>query len=263
MKLVDSHCHLDMLDLTADAGQLDAVIQRAQAQGVCHFLNVSVNLTDFPTVLKTAERYPFVSASVGVHPNERDEPEVTREQLLTLASHPKVIAIGETGLDYFRSMGDLEWQRDRFRLHIAVAKELNKPLIIHTRQAKEDTLRIMAESGVESCGGVMHCFSEDWETAKLALDLGFYISFSGVVTFKNTAALQEVAKLMPADRILVETDAPYLAPMPHRGKHNEPGYVRLTAEYIAQLRGDDFAGFADQTTSNFFQLFKGAKHTHV
>lgn len=262
MKLVDSHCHLNMLDLSPDNGQLDAVIQRAQHQGVCHFLNVSVNLADFPVVLQAAIDYPFVSASVGVHPNEADET-VSVEQLVKLGSHPDVIAVGETGLDYFRSTGDLDWQRERFRTHIAAAKQLKKPLIIHTRQAKEDTLAIMQQEQAGHPGGVMHCFSEDWETAKQALDLGFYVSFSGVVTFKNAKELQEVACKIPLDRILVETDAPYLAPTPHRGKPNEPAYVRLTSDFIAALRGMDPDIFADQTTTNFFTLFKGAMQTHV
>lgn len=262
MKLVDSHCHLNMLDLTPDNGSLQPVIERAQQQGVCHFLNVSVNLADFPEVLKAAEVYPFVSASVGIHPNEPDEKSDVAE-LVKLGSHPNVIAVGETGLDYFRSTGDLEWQRQRFRDHITAAHQLNKPLIIHTRQAKEDTIRILREEHAHHPIGVMHCFSEDWETAKQALDLGFYISFSGVVTFKNTSILQDAAKKVPLDRILVETDAPYLAPMPHRGKPNEPGYVRYTADFIAALRGIDADEFANQTTCNFFNLFKGALQTDV
>ncbi len=262
MKLVDSHCHLNMLDLTPDNGSLDKVIERAQQQGVCHFLNVSVNLADFPELLKTAEIYPFVSASVGIHPNEQDEHAGIAE-LIKLGMHPKVIAVGETGLDYFRSTGDLEWQRDRFRQHIAAAKQLAKPLIVHTRQAKEDTMKMLHEEHAREVGGVMHCFSEDWETARQALDLGFYISFSGVVTFKNAALLQDVAKKVPLDRVLVETDSPYLAPVPHRGKPNEPGYVRYTADFIAALRGVDAETFADQTTHNFFNLFKGALQTHV
>lgn len=261
MYLVDSHCHLDMLDLTRDQGDLNQVIKRAQANDVRYFLNVSVALNEFPTLLKTSERYPFVSTSVGLHPNEAGE--VTMDTLLDLGRHSKVIAIGETGLDYFRSQGEVEWQRQRFRLHIDAAKQLNKPLIVHTRQAKADTLLIMQESSASEVGGVMHCFSEDWDMAKAAMDMNFYISFSGVVTFKNAQILQDVAKKMPLDRMLIETDAPYLAPVPHRGKPNEPAYVRYTAEYLASLRNISLDQLAEQTTENFFTLFKGAERPHV
>jgi TatD DNase family protein len=262
MFLVDSHCHLDLLDLSADQGDLNHVIARAKEQGVQHLLNVCVSLADFPTLLKTAEAYPFVSASVGLHPNDQDE-EVDTDTLIKLAQHKKIVAIGETGLDYFRSTGDLEWQRQRFRAHIRAAKQLNLPLIVHTRDAKDDTISIMQEEQANEIGGVMHCFTEDWSVAKKALALNFYISFSGIVTFKNAAVIQEVAKQVPLDRILIETDAPYLAPNPHRGKPNEPAYVRYTAEYIAALRGISLAEFAEQTTQNFFTLFKGAVRHHV
>ncbi len=262
MFLVDSHCHLDMLDVTQENGTLAGVISRANAQGVCYLLNVCVSLKDFPQVLKTAEAYSFVSASVGLHPNEQEE-EVNAEELAGLATHNKVIAIGETGLDYFRSTGDLDWQRERFRQHIRAAKAVKKPLIIHTRHAREDTLRIMQEEGADAVGGVMHCFSEDVITAKKALEMNFYISFSGVVTFKNATAVQETARLMPLDRILIETDAPYLAPNPHRGKPNEPAYVRHTAEFISKLRNESFELFAKQTTENFFHLFHGAVKPYV
>lgn len=262
MFLVDSHCHLDLLDLTPDQGDLNRVIARAQQNGVQYFLNVCVSLADFPTLLKTAEKYPCVSASVGLHPNEQDE-QVDADTLVKLAQSPKVIAIGETGLDYFRSTGNLDWQRERFRAHIQAAKTLKKPLIIHMRDATEDTLKIMREENVQDIGGVMHCFSENWDIAKAALDLGFYISLSGIVTFKNALPTQEVAKQLPFDRILIETDSPYLAPMPHRGKPNEPGYVRHTAEFIANLRAESLDTFAEQTTNNFFNLFTGAVRPHV
>ena len=258
MFLVDSHCHLDMLDLTPDNGDLNQVIQRAQQNGVQYFLNISTSLKEFPEILKTAEKFPFVSASIGMHPNEEEEP-TDVATLVKLGQSPKVVAVGETGLDYFRSTGDLTRQRDRFRTHIAAARELKKPLIIHTREARNDTLKIMHEEKVQDIGGVMHCFSEDWETAILAMDLGFYISISGVVTFKNAQSTQDVAKRVPLDRLLVETDAPFLAPVPHRGKPNEPGYVRHTAEFIAQLRGISLEELAEQTTNNFFNLFTGAK----
>jgi len=262
MFLVDSHCHLDMLDLAPYQGDLTALLQHAHENGVQHILNVSVTMAEFPTVLKIAEAYPFVSASVGLHPNEQNE-DVTLAQLLEYGKHPKVIAIGETGLDYFRTTGDTEWQRDRFRTHILAAKSLQKPLIIHTRDAKEDTLRLMQEENAQAVCGVMHCFTEDWETAKRALDLGFYISFSGIVTFKNANTIQEVAKQVPLERMLVETDAPYLAPNPYRGKSNVPAYVRHTAEYIAALRGMSLEEIAEQTTSNFYTLFKGAAKSYV
>ncbi|MBX3708857.1 MAG: TatD family hydrolase [Gammaproteobacteria bacterium] len=262
MYLVDSHCHLDLLDLTLDHGSLDQVLSRAQAHGVQYFLNVCVKLSDFPLLLRTAEAYPFVSASVGSHPNEQHE-EVSLDALVKLAENNKVVAIGETGLDYFRSTGDLAWQRDRFRTHIHAAKESQKPLIIHTRDAKQDTIHIMQEEDASQAGGVMHCFTEDWDTAKQALDLNFYISFSGIVTFKNATTIQEVAKRVPMDRILIETDSPYLAPHPQRGKPNEPSYIRYTAEYIASLRNMNIDEFAAQTTQNFFRLFKGAMKPYV
>jgi len=262
MFLVDSHCHLNLLDLTPDNGTLTGVMERAKANGVGYLLNVCVNLADFPALLNTAAVYPNVAASVGLHPNDRDE-ETDEETLVKLAQPEKVIAIGETGLDYFRSTGDLEWQRIRFRAHIRAAKRLGKPLIIHTRDAKQDTIRIMQEEGVDEVGGVMHCFSEDWSIAKQALDMNFYISFSGIITFKTATVIQAVAKQLPLDRMLVETDSPYLAPHPHRGKPNEPSYVRHTAEYIAALRNIPLADFAEQTTQNFFTLFKGAVRPHV
>lgn len=262
MILADSHTHFELLN---DEGQADAtpdVIARAQQEGIGYFLNVSVKLSRFPYVLRPAELYPFVFASVGLHPNDVEE-EVTVEQLVEMGSHPRVVAVGETGLDYFRSAGELEWQRDRFRCHIAAAKKLQKPLIIHMRDAKEDTIKILQEEGADQVGGVMHCFTEDWAVAERALALGFYISFSGIVTFKNAANIQDVARRVPLDRMLVETDAPYLAPVPMRGKKNEPAYLRHTAEYIATLRGMTVEEIAQQTTNNFFTLFKGAAPVNV
>jgi TatD DNase family protein len=262
MFLVDSHCHLDLLDLTPDNGNVNSVIERAKANDVHYLLNVCVNIKDFPTVLKTSEAYPFVGTSVGLHPNTTDE-EVDEESLIKLGQPKKVVAIGETGLDYFRSTGDLEWQRNRFRAHIRAAKSLQKPLIIHTRDAKDDTMQIMREEDAGKAGGVMHCFTEDMSIANQALEMGFYISFSGIITFKNATVIQDVAKNIPLDRILIETDSPYLAPNPHRGKPNEPSYVRYTAEFIANLRQMSLAEFAEQTTHNFFTLFKGAVKPHV
>ena len=219
-------------------------------------LCVSVNLADFPQVLALADTYPHIYASVGVHPDYEgvDEPDVAR--LVGLAKHPKVIAIGETGLDYFRLKGDLEWQRNRFRTHIQAARESRKPLIIHTREAAADTLRIMAEEQAAQASGVMHCFTETWEVAEAALAMGFYISFSGIVTFKNAKQLKEIAQRVPMENMLIETDAPYLAPVPHRGKLNQPAYVRHVAEEIALLRGISVGEVGRRTTENFVRLFK-------
>lgn len=262
MLLVDSHCHLNLLDLTPDQGDLNKVVARAEAAGVGYLLNVCVSLADFPALLNTAESYPFVGVSVGSHPNEQHEA-VDSALLVKLAQHKKVVAIGETGLDYFRTTNDLDLQRERFRAHIYAAKQVKKPLIIHTRDAKEDTLAMMQAENAQEIGGVMHCFTEDWEAAKRALDMNFYISFSGVVTFKNATVIHDVAKKVPLDRLLIETDSPYLAPVPFRGKPNEPAYVRHTAEYIAGLRNISLDEFAEQTSENFFRLFNGADRPHV
>ena len=254
--LVDSHCHLDTLDLEPFGGRIEDVLNAARDQGVGHFLCVSINLEDYPGMLALAEPHQQVSVSVGLHPNEQGGHDPDVDELVELAIHPKVIAIGETGLDYFRSDGDLEWQRDRFRRHIAAAKISGKPLIIHSRDAKEDTLEILAAEGASEVGGVMHCFTGDWDMAERAMELNFHISFSGIVTFKNAQVLQEVATRMPADRILVETDCPYLAPVPHRGKQNQPAFVRHVAEYVAGLRSETGEQVATYTTENFRKLFR-------
>ncbi len=225
---------------------------------VQHALCISVNLREYPQVLAVAEAYDNFYATVGVHPDYEDEPPLSVEQLVELAKNPKVIGIGETGLDYFRLTGDLEWQRERFRTHIRAAIEANKPLIIHTRSAAEDTLRIMREENAHLVGGVMHCFTESLEVAMQAIDMGFYISFSGIVTFKNALSLKEVAKQVPLNRILVETDSPYLAPVPYRGKTNQPAYVKYVAEEVAKLRDISYETLAEATTENFFRLFKHA-----
>jgi TatD DNase family protein len=226
-----------------------------RANRVLKALCVSVNLADFPNVLQLAVEHDELYASVGVHPDYEDVEEPTVDGLCKLAGHPKVIAIGETGLDYYRLTGDLSWQRERFRTHIQAAKIARKPLIIHTRSASEDTIRLMQEENAAAVGGVMHCFTESWEVAQSALDLGFYISFSGIVTFKNAKAIQEVAQKVPLDRMLIETDAPYLAPVPYRGKTNQPGWVKNVAEVIAQLRGCTIDEVAENTTANFERLF--------
>lgn len=258
MELVDSHCHLDMLP-EPHHKLLDELMENALNVGVKYFLCVSVNLTDFPNVLASATHYPNVYATVGVHPNEEVVEEPTVDTLIKLANHPKVIALGETGLDYYRSTGDLEWQRERFRVHIKAAKQLGIPLVIHSRQAPEDTIKILKEENAKKVRGVMHCFTEDWKMAEQALELGFYISFSGIVSFKNAASVQEVAKKMPIERMLIETDSPYLAPEPFRGQKNQPAYVRQVAEAVARLRNISVEEVAERTTSNFFELFKKAK----
>ncbi len=249
--LTDSHCHLDRLD-----GDLDEVLSQARDAGVGSFLCVSINMENVQEVINIAHRYPQVFASVGVHPNEQQGREPELEELLALADDPEVIAIGETGLDYFHSKGDLGWQQERFRRHISAAKISGKPLIIHTRDAAEDTLRIMLEERAGEAGGVMHCFTGDWETAARAMEMGFYISFSGIITFNSATELREVARLVPDDRLLVETDSPYLAPVPYRGKPNQPAYVRQVAERLAELRETSLEEIAQTTTGNFRTLFQ-------
>lgn len=255
--IVDSHCHLDLLDLTRFDNDLSKVLAAAHEKGVEKFLCVSVALDKFPTLVAIAEQYPNISLSVGLHPSEKPEHEPTAESLIALADHPLVVAIGETGLDYYYNKGDLTWQQDRFRCHIAAAKAVKKPLIIHTRDAREDTIAIMREEAAETVGGVMHCFTETWEMAQQALALGFYISFSGIVTFKNATALQEVAQKVPLDRILIETDSPFLSPVPFRGKPNYPANVYYVAAFMAQLRGMTVEEIAAVTTDNFNRLFTG------
>jgi TatD DNase family protein len=249
--LVDSHCHIDFEEY---AGRIPQILDRMAGNQVTHALCVCVNLADFPRVLALAEAYPQLFASVGVHPDHAADASPTIEGLIERAQHAKIVAIGETGLDYFRQSGDLEWQKARFRTHIRAARQCRKPLIIHTREAGEDTLRIMREEGASEVGGVMHCFTETLDVARSAMELDFYISFSGIVTFKNATSLKQVAQAVPLDRIMVETDSPYLAPVPHRGKTNEPGWVRHVAEEIARLRGISLEAVAEATTANFFRL---------
>lgn len=251
--LVDSHCHLNFPEFTSN---LPEMLGNMENNGVALALCVSVNLTDFKQIITLAESYPNIYASVGVHPDYEDEKEPTVEELAKLADHPKVIAIGETGLDYFRLKGDLEWQRNRFRTHIRAAKLCGKPLIIHTREAAADTLRIMEEEGASEVGGVMHCFTETLEVAEKAIALNFHISFSGIVTFKKAIQVKEVAQKIALEKVLVETDSPYLAPTPFRGKTNQPAYVKHIAEEIALLRGISAEDFGDATTQNFARLFK-------
>ncbi|HEY9098613.1 MAG TPA: TatD family hydrolase [Thiobacillus sp.] len=254
---IDSHCHINFPDL---ADKLPEVFDLMAQNQVSHALCISVELEKFPEIRALAEAHPNVYASVGVHPDHEDCTEPTVDELVALADHPKVVAIGETGLDYFRLTGDLEWQRERFRTHIRAARITHKPLVIHTRAAAEDTLRIMLEEKAGEAGGVMHCFTESLAVAEAAIEQGFYISFSGIVTFKNAVSLREVAAAIPLDRMLIETDSPYLAPVPHRGKTNQPGFVKHVAEEIARIRGMTADAVGEVTTQNFFRLFAVAAH---
>lgn len=253
--VVDSHCHLDFPDLQP---RLPEILASMRDAGVSHALCVAVNLENLHRVLALAEAHEHLFASVGVHPDEEDGADPDADALVKLASSPRVVAIGETGLDYYRRPDRAEVQKQRFRAHIAAARTTGKPLIVHTRSASADTVAMLRDEGAAAVGGVMHCFTETWEVARAALDLGFFISFSGIVTFKSAEDLRAVAKQVPRDRILVETDSPYLAPVPHRGKTNEPAFVRHVATFLADLRGEDLDGFADQTSSNFFELFRTA-----
>jgi TatD DNase family protein len=253
---VDSHCHVNFPEL---ATQMPDILVRMKNNGVGRALCVSVNLPDWPGLLKLVEQHDELNASVGVHPDYEDTIEPTVEDLIERSAHPKVIAIGETGLDYYRLTGDLSWQRERFRRHIRAARQTQLPLIIHTRSSSQDTLDIMKEEGAQEARGVMHCFTESWEVAQASMDLGFYISFSGIVTFKKATELQEVARRMPLDRILIETDSPYLAPVPHRGKLNDPSKVIHVAEMIATLRSTTTKEIEEASTKNFYNLFNKLK----
>jgi TatD DNase family protein len=258
---IDSHCHLSFPEL---AGDIDAVLARMAAAKVVGALNVCVTLEEFPRVLALAEAHRSIHCSVGVHPDypagtdSAGAPlrEPTVEDLVRLADHPKVVAIGETGLDYYRLKEPLDWQRERFRTHIRAAREAGKPLIVHTRSASEDTLRLMREERAHEVGGVMHCFTETWPVAAAAMEMGFHISFSGIVTFKSAVELQAVAAQVPLDRLLIETDAPYLAPVPFRGKTNEPGFVPHVAAKIGALRSLSAVEVGSICSSNYLRLFK-------
>lgn len=253
--LVDSHCHLDCIDLSEFDGKFDNLIQQTKNAGIEHMLCVSINLKSYPQMLEHVRPYPHISVSAGMHPMADESDEFSAEYLVELASDEKVVAIGETGLDYYYHKDNPEWQRERFRTHIQVANQLNKPVIIHTRDAREDTLNILREENADRCGGVIHCFTENQSFADQAMELGFYISISGIVTFKNADALRAVAKVIPDDRLLIETDSPYLAPIPHRGKQNQPAYVQQVAETLAELRNTSVEHIAEITRNNFYRLF--------
>jgi TatD DNase family protein len=256
---VDSHCHLDFPELRDDLPQ---VLDAMRDNGVTHALCIGVDMDAWPNVHALATAHPNLYASVGVHPDYADLEEPTVDLLVARARDSKVVAIGETGLDYFRRTGDLDWQRRRFRTHIRAAREAGRPLVIHTRAAAADTIAIMRDEHAGEAGGVMHCFTETWEVAERALDLGFHISFSGIVTFRNATALKDVARRVPLARMLIETDSPYLAPVPHRGKRNQPAWVRHVAEEIAALREVPVETIARATSDNFFRLFRIDRHAH-
>lgn len=261
LKIVDSHCHLDCLDLKNT--DLDQVIDKARHNDICHLLNVCTQMETFSRTLSIAQQYQGVTASLGMHPSETGQ-EPTVEDLLRLSADPKVVAIGETGLDYHYEHVDPKTQRLRFKNHILAARQAQLPLIIHTRDAREDTIDLLTEHRADEVGGVLHCFTESQEMAEAGMDLGFYVSFSGIVTFKNAQTLKEVAQKIPLDRLLVETDSPYLTPVPLRGKPNYPSYVRHVAEYVANLRGITLEALAEATTANFARLFKvDLKHNHL
>lgn len=253
--LVDSHCHLDRLDLAAHGGSLNAALDAARARGVGQFLCIGVSADNAAAVKALADRYDDVHCSVGVHPLDLapGQPPAL-DWLLQELDHPRVVAIGETGLDYHYEPEAAELQQQAFQLHLEAARITGKPVIVHTREARADTLALLREAALPQAG-VLHCFTEDWDMARAALDIGFYISLSGIVTFRNAEALREVARQVPADRLLVETDSPYLAPVPHRGKANLPQYVREVAEFLAELRGVSYDALAEQTTANFYRLF--------
>lgn len=253
---VDSHCHLNLLNLAAYQGDLDVLVNQTKTVGVEQMLCVGIDLEHAQDVITIAERYSCVYASVGLHPSENREHDVTADELLKFIVHPKVIAVGETGLDYYYNKENLDRMRDRFRIHIRVAKQIKRPLIIHSRNARKDTIDIMREEKADEVGGVMHCFTESWEMAQQAMELGFYISFSGIVTFKNAKEITEVAKKVPLERMLIETDAPYLAPVPYRGKPNEPQYIRFIAKKIAELKNISVEEVGRITTNNFIKLFR-------
>lgn len=263
MMLIDSHCHLDMLTSVKAGEGVDTVLARARESGVSHFLCVSVNFEELPAMLDVIEGRSNVYASAGVHPSATPPSEPTQGEIEDWASRDNVIAVGETGLDYYYDTVSREVQQERFRRHVRAAVTLDKPLIVHTRDAREDTLQILKEEGAAECGGVLHCFTESWEMASAAIDIGFYISMSGIVTFRNADSLRDVARRVPLDRLLVETDAPYLAPVPMRGKENEPAYVRHVAEAIAKERGIPLEELAAATTENFFRLFSSARREQI
>ncbi|NVK23578.1 MAG: TatD family hydrolase [Gammaproteobacteria bacterium] len=260
MQLVDSHCHLDRIDLAKENIEFSELISNASAADVQHLLCVAISMDQFPEMVAKAQQYQQVSFSCGVHPlHVGEDKKYSLDDLKALVEQPRVVAVGETGLDYYYSKDTVAEQQASFAHHINVANQVDKPLIVHTRDARKDTIDILKQNNADKCSGVLHCFTENWEMAKAALDIGFYISISGIVTFKNAVELQDVVKKIPLDRLLVETDSPYLAPVPYRGKQNQPAYVKHVADFIAQLKGVSFDEVATKTTQNFKTLFKHAQ----
>lgn len=257
--LVDSHCHLDCIDLTDFDNSFDQLIQHTHESGVEHMLCVSINLKKYPDMLEKVRAYPNISVSAGLHPMADESDAFSIEDLSGLAQDEKVVAIGETGLDYYYHKDNPRWQQDRFRAHIQVANQVDKPIIVHTRDAGEDTLKILREENAGSCGGVIHCFTETQDFADEAMAMGLMISISGIVTFRNADALREIAKTIPDDRLLIETDSPYLAPIPHRGKQNQPAYVQHVAETLAEIRNTSVEAIAEISRDNFYRLFDVAR----
>ncbi|SIT65783.1 TatD DNase family protein [Ectothiorhodosinus mongolicus] len=253
---IDSHCHLDRVDLEAFGGEVQGVLNAANEAGVEHMLCISIDMNNYPQVLALAEKYAQVNCTVGMHPNAREGHEPSIAELVEMAAHPRVVGIGETGLDYHYNEGDLTWQHERFERHLEAARQARLPVVIHSRAAPRETIEVLRQAHAEDFGGVLHCFSEDWNMAKAGLDLGFYVSFSGILTFKSAQELREVARKVPADRLLIETDSPYLAPVPHRGKPNHPAWVRHVAECLAEVRGEPLEAIAEHTTTNYHRLFK-------
>ncbi|HHO60063.1 MAG TPA: TatD family deoxyribonuclease [Thiotrichales bacterium] len=257
--LIDSHCHLDCIDLEGFNHRFDQLVEQSFAAGIEHMLCVSINMEKYPSMLEQVRPYPQISVSAGVHPMADESNAFRADYLYQLALDEKVIAIGETGLDYYYHKGDPQWQQQRFRQHIQVALAVEKPVIVHTRDAAEDTLEILRQEDAADCGGIIHCFTETQAFAEQAMALGFFISFSGIVTFRNAEALRAVAKRVPDDYLLIETDSPYLAPVPHRGKINQPAYVQYVAETLAEIRGTTVEHIAEVTTENFYRLFPAAR----
>ena len=252
----DSHCHLQLLDYPKLDLDMAGVVQNAISNNVTNLLCVATDLLQVAELHAIADKFPNVKISIGLHPNEEVDHEPTIDEYLSAQAHPSVVAIGETGLDYYRNPGDAAHQQDRFRVQIRAAKLCDKPLIVHTRSAKQDTLNILRDENAEAVGGVLHCFTEDLDMAMQAIALNFYISFSGIVSFGNARDLQEVARQVPLEKMLIETDSPFLAPMPLRGQMNQPANVRYVAEFIAKLKDIDVQTVADQTTKNYRKLFK-------
>jgi len=253
---IDSHCHLDCIDLKDFEHSFDRLLDDIKASQIDRMLCVSINLQSYEPMRKLVEPYDFIDVSVGIHPSDAAQHSSSSELLQKLGQDERVVAIGETGLDYYYAKESKSEQQQSFRTHIQAARALGKPVIVHTRDAQQDTLEIMKSEQAESCGGVLHCFTESWDMAREALDMGFYISFSGIITFKNAAALREVAAQVPDDRILIETDSPYLAPMPHRGRQNRPSWVTHVAECLAEVRSSSVEDIASLSSDNYMSLFK-------